>query len=167
MQRVDNLITELKKYAEHLLIHVKVVSEAKNRLWWFQLQLWLILLLFTFVGGTVIYRLTFDPVLSFAPLVILIVGYFAINKIVAKREKSIVDNLFIIFEKMYSQDLVSDKKDNLLRVWEEVHPVIKFTVERTSLLSFSTVRKSELSLLENIIRTKVPALLDLRRKIKV
>jgi GTPase Era involved in 16S rRNA processing len=163
-RHMDNMITELRKYAEQLLVHAKVISSARNQLWWYRLRIWLTLLLVVgacFGAAWHYQRHALDHIALFAlPLVALVIFGFLNLQLVAWREKVIVSELHSHFEKAHEMELLSrDQKEELERLWEGIQSTTLSTIQRFGLLSFPSIRKAEVATLDEIVQKRTTQLL--------
>jgi len=182
------MITELQKQTETLLMHAKVITEARNRLFWHWFKGWSTVfgLIFAFVmmvlmigsRQLILHSLdiphnsgifTADPstfggmqiVLLLFSVVTLFIGIFFVPRSVRAKEKELTSKLNRVFEDVYAHDLMnSNQSDFLKTMWEGIHPISKTVLEKFSLFSFPSLKKRQIQQMERVLSKEVQEMLD-------
>ena len=166
---MDNMLTELKKYAEQLLMHAKVINAARNQVWWLRLQLWLCALILIAAACGVTWKLTRgDELFTALPLLAIIPVFFIISYATASRERALRKDLRRVFEKTHEVELMSkDVREELERQWSTVEQHTAGTIERFGLFAFPTLNAREVKVQEDICKKEVTQLLTQVHKMLV
>lgn len=178
-RHADNMITELKRYIEHLLMHAQVISAARNRLWWARIKWWVGLVFFAFFTTFLVFHFNFDPSLRRASLldvlvdpyagvlplmvgllVLLVGGTLLIPHLLANAEKEMLNNLHPLFETAYAKELMGASGDYYRGLWEVVRPTSRFAIEKFGLLSFPSLSRKQQAQLHHIMTHEVEEMLD-------
>eukprot|EP01089_Gocevia_fonbrunei_P009420 TRINITY_DN21715_c0_g1_i1.p1 TRINITY_DN21715_c0_g1~~TRINITY_DN21715_c0_g1_i1.p1 ORF type:complete len:532 (-),score=127.88 TRINITY_DN21715_c0_g1_i1:24-1619(-) len=188
-RHVDNLITELKKHGEQLLLHSQVISEVKKAVWWERLKWVLIYLFISVLALLLLLRLNFGsnsylkrqyeeggivdmflgadintfilPLMGLLFFVIASAVWF-VPASIKKKERELRKNLDEVFEKLYAKQLLdSDHKDYYESLWDVVQPTTKSTLEKFPALSFKQLTKKQKASLDEIVFNEVENMLDL------
>ncbi|KAL6064349.1 putative EH-domain containing protein [Balamuthia mandrillaris] len=181
-RHADNMITELRKHTEHLLIHSQVISAARNKLWYTRLQYWVLLFLFCLfsaafsfqfglvVKGTplpslrLVDDILYDPTLFFFPVMLALASLwiglsFIIPMRLRIRETELISNLGSIFEEVFSKELMSTRDEYYKSLWKTVAPTTEYCATKFGLLSLPSLKRTEKQRLEAILATEVEAML--------
>lgn len=162
------MLTETKKYTEQLLMHAKVITAARNQLWWLRLQLWLVALVLIGAAIGITWKLTKDELFTSLPLIALLPAFFIITWALSSRERSITRDLRRVFEKTHEIELMSrDAREEHERQWSTVEQHTVSTIERFGLLSFPTLSKRDAQMLDQIYKKDITALLTQVHKMLV
>lgn len=166
---MDNMLTELKKYAEQLLMHAKVINAARSQVWWLRLQLWLFVLVLIAAASAVCWKLTKgDELFTALPLLILLPAFFFINWTLNNRQRTLTRELRRVFEKTHEVEMMSkDAREELERQWGTVEQHTMSTIDRFGLFAFPTLSKRETQVLDEICRRDVTSLLTQVHKMLV
>lgn len=158
---MDNMLTELKKYAEQLLMHAKVIHAARNQVWWLRLQLWLFVLIVIAAASGVAWKLTKgDELFTALPLLLLLPAFLLISWVLSSRQRTITAELRRVFEKTHEVEVMTkDAREELERQWSTVEQHTVSTIERFGLFSFPSLNKRETQVLEEICKRDVTQLL--------
>jgi len=177
-RHADNMVTELKRYIEHLLLHAQVAGTARNRQWWLRVKCWFGLLFFTIFTAFLLFQFNVSPgqglrggstleivqdilLPLMGSLFVLLAGAcFFVPHLLAKAEKEALANLLTIFETVYAKELMGSSEDYYRGLWTVVHPTTKFTIEKFGLLSFPTLTRKQHAQLHYIMTNEVEHMLD-------
>jgi hypothetical protein len=184
-RHMDNMITELRKYAEQLLLHAKVISSARSQLFWYivslsllcdscrtdllpryRMQLYVFLLLVTAAAAAGLWKyFQGDMYMTAAASVVLVIGFFIVGQFVKSREKHVVKHLRRHFEQSHELELLSkDQREELERMYDAVEPSTRERIERFGLLAFPSLRNHEIVTLEDIVQRNSTQLLTVVHK---
>lgn len=158
---MDNMLTELKKYGEQLLMHAKVINAARNQVWWLRLQLWLVVFIVIAAASAVAWKLTKgDELFTALPLLILLPAFLLISWMLSSRQRALIHDLRRVFEKTHEVEVMTkDAREELERQWSTVEQHTVSTIERFGLFAFPTLSKREVQVLDEICRRDVTSLL--------
>jgi hypothetical protein len=172
---MDNMLTELKRYSEQMLVHAKVVHAARSQVWWYRLQLWSGLLVLVGAVGALLYRFYTH---EYGLWAVLAAGFFfgvlLVRTLVRWRDADVVSHLNAIFERVHALELLTkDQRDELERtcassrcslqplllcelilsifpfvVGDATQPTTLNAIERFGLLSFPSLHQTEIAKLK-------------------
>jgi hypothetical protein len=144
-KRADNVITDMQVYAENLMLHARVISAARNELWWWRLRV--LLLLAVTIGATAAGAwfgaddLGTRLRLLLVPVLILFLALIIYPRFRRARETELTapGNLRRTFEQLYVKELMSDEEEYYERTWSHASPGVENVVRKFPLLSFPSL----------------------------
>lgn len=155
---LDNMITELKKYTDGLIIHSQVLNRARSRLWYYRLQLWLLWLLAAGLIGGVAFYFTQDPLIAASSVFVFFIGLLVTYKMVHSKEHKLIRKLDHTFDELFED--VSEEQNDVRQMWEAIRPITETTAKRHGLLSFPSLTRRQRAKMASIVDERVPYLLN-------
>jgi len=170
-RRADNLVTQLEEHGQRLLVHAKVIHEARRTLRSFRLKLWMILVvgvLFAGLAGAITIwagvKWWISATVFGSAGLLAYAGTFVINSMVKSESGHLLAGLTGIFEHLYARELlVRDRVDDLHALWDRVHPRVKTSLEKMGILAFPKLSIEERDRLAAALEKSVP---ELRQKLQ-
>lgn len=163
-RRADNVLTQVKTFAERLRLHATVIDVAARDLRRYRMKLWGVLaLLVLLIAAAGAVSIANGANLQGAILLVAAAlagggGFLASRNLILREEKHSLAQLDETFERLYARDFVRDRSDNLRALWEMVRPRVRETAGRLGLHTFRKLRKDDLARLNQIIDDEIPSL---------
>ncbi len=165
VRRLDNILTQASMYGRRLRMYVKIINEARKRLVRYRslLRSALVAILVAGLGAGGAFMMeeawVSAIVISVAAVAAVAGGYIGFKELIRRKEKQLIGGLDPIFEQVYKRDLVvGNREDDLILLWKEVRPSIVWTLENLGLLALPRLKGSELSRLDEALKTQIPEL---------
>eukprot|EP01126_Amoeba_proteus_P023550 TRINITY_DN2365_c0_g2_i11.p1 TRINITY_DN2365_c0_g2~~TRINITY_DN2365_c0_g2_i11.p1 ORF type:complete len:304 (+),score=62.15 TRINITY_DN2365_c0_g2_i11:983-1894(+) len=170
-KHADNIVTELKRHTEHLLLHARIISAVRNEMWWW--RLWTVfgmfLVVMLSVGLLAYLYLLHKPrdhyelgLMVSMPIIVTLFCVFLYPLLRRAQHSSLitVEHLRKTFETIYATELLSAECDVYERSWSATNAMILNVINKFGLLSFPSISKREILSLEQVRDKHVQEMLD-------
>ncbi len=141
-KRADNVITDMKVHAENLLLHARVISAARNELWWWRTRALFTVFVALAVSVALVLLVSDEPGvrlrLAALPVVVLLVSLVLYPRYRRQAEAQFTTPAHLRgkFEQLYAAELLSDEEEIYERTWASSSTGIENVVRKFPLLSF-------------------------------
>lgn len=169
-KHADNMVTELRRHCEHLLMHARLLASLRNEYWWWRVS-WLLtwVLLVAGSAGLLGFLALHNPGTALlmqaavvVPLALLVLALVVHPRLARATHTQLTRPEYVrtTFERLYSRQLMSDSTDIYERAYAVVSEGVTSVAQKFGLTEFPNIKASHIADLEMVRDKHVQQLLE-------